>query len=760
MAERPEGADEEVERLRRCLNDLISAVALPAIWKGGGPVEILRTLLDAVLGMLDLDFAFARLVGGAGRPRVEMLRSARSGLSHPEQVSRALEAHLGQDPRRWPQRVRRSVADDDLTVVPILLGHDGEIGVIVAASAREDFPQETERLVLTVAANEAAIGLHQALLLREQKRLAEELDQRVARRTAELAEANVELRREIVERKRAERQLAGEKRLLEMVASAYSLANVLDVSCRFVEEMGGDCQCGACLVDWGGPRIELAIFPGLPPSFGEALGALPLNSKASPWGAAACDNRRVIAEDVESDPLWQASAFRRLASEHEIRSCCATPISSSAGAVLGVTVLLWRRPGRPGALHEDLIAQLTQVASIAIERARDEAALRQSEAVLAEGQRLSGTGTFSWPTDGGEITWSEQLYRIFEFDRTLPVTLEAILSRVHPDDRAAFERIMRRASEGSEDFEFEHRLRMPDQSVKHVHVSARRSLHRHGRHEYIGAVQDVTEARLADQALERLRAELARVSRITTLGALTASIAHEVNQPLSGVITNASTCVRMLDADPPNVAGARETARRMIRDGNRAAQVVARLRALFANTDSVACDDVDLNDATREVLALTQTELRGNRVVVRTGFGDNLAHVTGDRIQLQQVIVNLLRNASEAMSDVQDRPRELLIRTEADGADHVRLSVHDTGPGLPDDVMERLFDAFFTTKTSGMGIGLAISRSIVETHQGRLWAINDPGGGAIFYLSLPCRHDSAAAAVSLGVNRDLASRAP
>src|SRR5438445_9639766 len=180
---------------------------------------------------------------------------------------------------------------------------------------------------------------------------------------------------------------------------------------------------------------------------------------------------------------------------------------------------------------------------------------------------------------------------------------------------------------------------MSDVSVKCLHVSAHATRDKQGGLEYIGAAQDVTQRRLSEEALANARSELTRVTRITTLGALTASIAHEVNQPLSGIITNASTCARMLDANPPNVAGARETARRMLRDGNRAAQVITRLRALFAKKDSAALDDVDLNEAAQEVIALSLTELQGNHVIVSTDFAEELAHVIGDRIQLQQVIL-------------------------------------------------------------------------------------------------------------------------
>jgi signal transduction histidine kinase len=218
---------------------------------------------------------------------------------------------------------------------------------------------------------------------------------------------------------------------------------------------------------------------------------------------------------------------------------------------------------------------------------------------------------------------------------------------------------------------------------------------------------------------------------------LTASIAHEVNQPLSGIITNAGTCLRMLAVDPPDVEGARETARRTLRDGNRAADVISRLRALFAKKE-FTLEPLDLNEITREVVALSLSELQRNRIVLQSEFADDLPTITGDRIQLQQVMLNLLRNASDAMAAIEDRPRHLLIRTHGDERDRVRLTVRDAGVGLDRQGMDKLFDAFYTTKIDGMGIGLAVSRSIIERHHGRIWAEpNDGGPGATFSFWLP-----------------------
>ena len=244
------------------------------------------------------------------------------------------------------------------------------------------------------------------------------------------------------------------------------------------------------------------------------------------------------------------------------------------------------------------------------------------------------------------------------------------------------------------------------------------------------------ERRLSDDTLSRLRSELAHVARVKSLGVLTASIAHELNQPLSGIITNASTCLRMLVADTPNIDGACETARRTIRDANRASDVITRLRALFSNRDAAPAP-VNLNEAVQEVISLSLRELQRGQVIVRTEFSDNLPPIVGDRVQLQQVIMNLVRNASDAMSTVNDRPRELTVRSERDEGDCVRLTVKDTGVGFGQEAADRLFQAFYTTKNDGMGIGLSLSRSIIEAHRGRLWATMNDGPGATFSFSIP-----------------------
>jgi PAS domain S-box-containing protein len=560
------------------------------------------------------------------------------------------------------------------------------------------------------------------------------------------------LHTDIDDRKRAEALLAEEKRLLEMVASGQSTSGILEALCRLVESSASGCHCSVVLVDPSGTRLEHGAAPSLPASFITSINGRPINVDSGPCAMAAYLNQQVISADLTSETRWPTYGWCTMALAHGLRACWSTPIASTTGKVLGAFAVYYDEPRTPTTYEQSVVGQITHIASIAVERAQNDTALKRSEAFLAEAQHLSSTGSFSWRLATDEITWSEQVYRIFEFDQGVPVTLELIRSRVHPEDVPLFNEMIDRARGDSSDFEYEQRLQMPNQSVKYLHVVAHGTREQGGRLEYIGAVQDVTERRLSEEALGKVRSELAHVARVTSLGALTASIAHEVNQPLSGIITNAGTCLRMLAADPPNIDGARETARRTIRDGNRASDVITRLRALFAKKDATT-ESVDLNEATREVIALSLSELQRSRLILRTELADDLPPVTGDRVQLQQVILNLLRNASDAMSGVDNRPRKLVIRTERDEGDRVRLTMQDTGVGFEPQAVGRLFEAFYTTKSGGMGIGLSVSRSIIESHHGRLWAAPNDGPGATFSFSIPRRPERVTGALRLGAIR-------
>jgi PAS domain S-box-containing protein len=378
---------------------------------------------------------------------------------------------------------------------------------------------------------------------------------------------------------------------------------------------------------------------------------------------------------------------------------------------------------------------------------RADETLRRSEAYLSEAQRLAHTGSYAGDSTTQPLYWSEELYRIFGFDprQGLPGR-DQPLERVHPEDLdrliGAFDQVIREKV----DSELEYRLLLPDGTLKYVHGIGHPVLNANGDLvEIIGTVIDITERKRAEQErakLHQLEAELAHMNRVSVMGELTASIAHEVNQPLSGVVSNASACLRWLAADTPNVEEARETARRIVRDGKRAAEIIARIRALTKRTTEHR-DRLDLNETIREVLPLVGDEAKKRNVIIRTCFAEEIFPVSGDRVQLQQVLLNLVMNGIEAMTTITDRPRELLITSRKADQDNVEVAIRDSGIGLAPDQSARVFDAFYTTKPTGMGMGLSICRSIVHAHGGRLWTMANEGPGATFHFTLPKEQEEA-----------------
>jgi PAS domain S-box-containing protein len=370
------------------------------------------------------------------------------------------------------------------------------------------------------------------------------------------------------------------------------------------------------------------------------------------------------------------------------------------------------------------------------ERQRAERGLRRSEAYLREAQRLSHTGSFAWIPASGEVYWSQETHCIFEYAQGTIPTLELTLRRVHPDDAAVFRRMVERASDDGRDFAHEYRLRMPDGRVKHVQLVARALRDDTGDVDFLGAVMDVTAIRLAERELHNARTDLAHVMRVTSLGELTASIAHEVNQPLGAVMANAEACMSWLHAEPPNMKEARAALERISRDGARAGEVIRRVRALAKKTETKMVP-LDLNDLLTEALTFLQHELLGAGVVLRMEPASALPLILADKVQLQQVILNLVLNAIEAMQPVSDRPHELVIRSEQVDPQQLRVTVADAGVGFSAASAGQLFNTFFTTKSSGLGMGLSICRSIIGLHGGRIWAAPNVPYGAAIQFTLP-----------------------
>jgi signal transduction histidine kinase len=524
----------------------------------------------------------------------------------------------------------------------------------------------------------------------------------------------------------------------ELIRQGRPLPVVLTTLCQLFDSTVKGFFSSVLLLDRTGARVRNATGPGLPASYMKQLEGRQVSWIEPSSGAAIyAKTPTIVLDRVRDAPEGDGEAAP--AAPAGLRQHAVSPILSITGEPLGIFAVYQRDSDRDVMrCHSPLISKFTQVASAAIERMQKDEALRRSTDLLERTEQLSSTCCFSWRVETDEISWSKELCQLFELDPTDgPVTLELIADRLHSEDLPSFQEMIERARSGVSDLEFEHRIRLRDHSVRYLRIVAHRVRDSQSLLEYIGAVQDVTHRRHTEEALARLRAELAQASRVASLGVLTAAIAHEVSQPLAGIVTNASTCRRMLAVDPPDVEGARETARRTIRDAERASEVIKRLRALFCKKGDTS-EWLDLNEVTREVVALSLSELERNNVIVRTELAEQLPRVRGDRVQLQQVMLNLFLNASDAMSSVDDRPRQVVIRTAQDERDHVRLSVRDTGMGFEPQWVDRLFDAFYTTKSSGMGIGLSVSRSIIESHKGRIWATPNDGPGATFAFSIPC----------------------
>jgi PAS domain S-box-containing protein len=373
-----------------------------------------------------------------------------------------------------------------------------------------------------------------------------------------------------------------------------------------------------------------------------------------------------------------------------------------------------------------------------------EEALRQSESYLAEAQRLTHTGSGAWRVPGWDALYlSEEWYRIYGFDPKHGLAAwKERLQRMHPEDQADVQETKDQAIRQKSDYEVDHRIVLPDGTIKYTHTVGHPVLNASGEVEqFVCTMMDVTERKQAEEAREALRrsqADLARISRVTTMGEFSASLAHDVSQPIAATVMNAHACLRWLGHTPPNLDEARAAAMKIVKDGVRAGEIISRVRQLFRK-DTSQRELVDINEIIREMIVLLRGEAKQCNVCVATELVADLPHIVGDRVQLQQVLMNLILNGIEAMKD--DTRRELMIKSLATETDQVLVSVHDTGVGLPEQV-EQIFDAFFTTKAQGTGMGLRISRSIIESHGGRLWASDNIPRGASFYFTLPANAET------------------
>jgi len=377
------------------------------------------------------------------------------------------------------------------------------------------------------------------------------------------------------------------------------------------------------------------------------------------------------------------------------------------------------------------------------ERKSAEESLRRSEGYLAEAQRLSHTGSWASIPARGEIKYfSEECYRVLGFDpHDEQPRYETFFQRIHLDDQPKVREAVEKAGRENTEFELDYRIVHPGGEIREIHVVGHPVPSPTGDFvEFVGTVIDITERKRAEESVRQAQSDLARVNRVTTMGELTASLAHEVNQPIAAAVTNAKTCLRWLTREHPDVEEARAAAMRIVNDGTRAAEIIKRVRLLFKKETSER-ELVGIDEVAEEMVVLLRGEAMRYSISLKTELEANTPRVMADRVQLQQVLMNLMINGIDAMKDVVGT-RELTIKSQRAENDQVLVSVNDTGVGLPAQQASQVFEAFFTTKPHGTGMGLAISRSIVESHGGRLWAANNSPRGASFYFVLPANAEA------------------
>ncbi|WP_437535232.1 ATP-binding protein [Sorangium sp. So ce726] len=542
---------------------------------------------------------------------------------------------------------------------------------------------------------------------------------------------------DVEEQQRAQARIAGEQRLLEMIARGEPTSAILEGVVRLVEGAGSGLHASILLLGEDGRTLRHAAAVTLPRSYTEVIDGASIGPEAFSCGTAVWRRELVVIADIETDPL--GALFRAQALAHGLRACWSMPMLSSDGRALGAFGIYATEPRTPTTSNLELLERCAHVTSITIERSQAEEALRRSEAYRAEAERLSRTGSFGYDIESREFTLSDGICEIVGFPRKPRPTLAQLASRIHPGDLERVADIVRQALRDGATFDYEHRLVMDDGSVKLVRVLGGMRVAASGRIELVGAATDITASRRAADELQQAQAALMHVTRVTTLGELAASIAHEVNQPLAAIVADANAALNWLAADPPDLGNVRASLNAIVGDGERAGQVLLRIRSLLSRSapHHRLCS---LNDVIREVVPLVAPELRRHGISVQQALLHDLPRVPGDPVLLQQVVLNLLLNAGEASKDVPPARRRVVISSFVErrsSGSFVQVAVEDAGVGFGGgNDRARLFDAFYTTKENGLGMGLSISRSIIERHGGKLWASENETFGVTFQFAI------------------------
>src|SRR5438270_11379572 len=535
---------------------------------------------------------------------------------------------------------------------------------------------------------------------------------------------------------------AGQTRVLEMVAANAPLPEILTNLVLLMEAQAEGMLCSILVLTADGMRVRHGAAPSLPGAYVKAVNGAPIGPRNGSCGTAMYLKRPVVVTDVMTDPLW--ANYRPLAEMCGLRACWSTPILSSQGDVLGSFAMYRQEQRGPNAEETRLTEVATHIAGIAIERHRAEEALRERDARINLAAESANLAFWVIYPEQNKAWMSDKGRRIYGFDSKLPLTRDLICSRVHPDERASVHAAFDRGCASHGIFESEHRLVLPYGKTRWVIVRGRCLEDEHGSLlELLGVTIDVSAQKQTDLQVQMQREEMAHLNRVALMGEMTASVAHELNQPLTAIANNASAARRFLARGNIDPVLLEQLLQDMTADSHRAGEVIRGIRSLVRKDTSVVRSVLNLNAVIADTLRLASSDVLLRESVVTTEMDHNLPQVEAAPVQIQQVLLTLIMNALDAVEALPPAKRRITVTTRSLSGASAEVAVRDFGAGLPKDRPQKVFDHFFSTKQTGMGMGLTIVRSIIEMHGGTISAENAPDRGARFFFRLPAaRGDS------------------